>query len=463
MLLAAALVLLLPAAPSQAQSATTFVKNTDQDKTSVHTSVGNGWRMAGTFTTGSNSAGYTLESVGIYVSAWNGNVGNFTASIWSTTSSGAPDSSLYTLTNPTTTSGDAVNTFTVSNATLDASTTYAVVMAVSNGTVAVWMTTSDDEDGGAASGWSIGDTRHQSNNQGSWQTDSMSRTPMVEITGTLGTSSGTGPAITIAAGTSAVTEGAAAEFTVTADSAPSADLTVNLTVSESGDFVASGDEGSATVTITASNTTATLSVPTVNDSADETDGTVTATVATGTGYTVGSTASADVTVNDDDDTLVANTTQTDGGDASLANDHAQAFTTGSNGTGYKLTGVDLELELSSGNAPTYTVKIFRSNEVGGSDVPFGEVGELTQQGTLTSSAGLVRFTHTPPGLDLIAETTYFVVLDVTAGATANAKAGRTSGKGEDSGALAGWSIADQRLHRGASATSVERARDGRTC
>ena len=84
-----------------------------------------------------------------------------------------------------------------------------------------------------------------------------------------------------------MTEGAAAEFTVTADSAPSADLTVNLTVSESGDFVASGDKGSATVTITASNTTATLSVPTVNDSADETDGTVTATVATGTGYTVG--------------------------------------------------------------------------------------------------------------------------------------------------------------------------------
>ena len=203
----------------------------------------------------------------------------------------------------------------------------------------------------------------------------------LEITGTLGTSSGTGPAITIAAGTSPVTEGADAEFTVTADSAPSADLTVNLTVSESGDFVASGDEGSATVTITASNTTATLSVPTVNDSADETDGTVTATVATGTGYTVGGTSSASVTVNDDDDTLVANTTQTDGGDASLANDHAQAFTTGTNGTGYKLTGVDLELELSSGNAPTYTVKIFRSNEVGGSNVPLGEVGELTQQGS----------------------------------------------------------------------------------
>ena len=80
------------------------------------------------------------------------------------------------------------------------------------------------------------------------------------------------------------------------------------------------------------------------------------------------------------------------------------------------------------------------------------MGELTQEGSLTSSAGLVRFTHAT-GLDLVAETTYFVVLDVTAGATGNAKAGRTSGKGQDSGALAGWSIADERLFRGASATT----------
>ena len=87
--------------------------------------------------------------------------------------------------------------------------------------------------------------------------------------------SGSGPAITIAAGTSPVTEGAAAEFTVTADSAPSADLTVNLTVSDASgsDFVASGDKGSATVTITASiPPPPPYSVPTVNDSADETDG-----------------------------------------------------------------------------------------------------------------------------------------------------------------------------------------------
>ena len=53
-----------------------------------------------------------------------------------------------------------------------------------------------------------------------------------------------------------MTEGTAAVFTLTADRAPAADLTVNLTVSESSvsDYVAAGDEGSKTVTITFANT-----------------------------------------------------------------------------------------------------------------------------------------------------------------------------------------------------------------
>ena len=115
-----------------------------------------------------------------------------------------------------------------------------------------------------------------------------------------------GPTITISGG-SAVTEGTAAEFTVTASEAPSAALTVNLTVADASgsDFVASGDEGSKTVTIAASNTTATYSVSTVADTTDEPNGDVTVTVATGTGYTVGTTSSASVTVNDDDNAPTA--------------------------------------------------------------------------------------------------------------------------------------------------------------
>ena len=109
------------------------------------------------------------------------------------------------------------------------------------------------------------------------------------------------PTITISGG-SAVTEGAPAVFTLTANPAPSANLTVNLTVSESGggDFVAAADEGSKTVTISASATTATYSVTTQGDNAVEPNGSVTVTVATGADYTVGTTSSASVTVNDDD-------------------------------------------------------------------------------------------------------------------------------------------------------------------
>ena len=109
------------------------------------------------------------------------------------------------------------------------------------------------------------------------------------------------PSITISGG-SAVTEGTAASFTVTADQAPVADLTVNLTVSDAtgSDFVATGNEGSKMVTITAGSTTATYSVTTVGDNAHEPNGSVTVAVASGTGYTVGTTSSADVTVNDND-------------------------------------------------------------------------------------------------------------------------------------------------------------------
>ena len=106
------------------------------------------------------------------------------------------------------------------------------------------------------------------------------------------------PEVRITAG-SGVTEGADAAFTLTANPAPAAALTVTVAVTQSGDFIA---PGSRTVTIPVSGS-ATLSVATVNDSVDEADGSVTATVDAGTGYTVSSTAgSASVAVSDDDAT-----------------------------------------------------------------------------------------------------------------------------------------------------------------
>ena len=109
------------------------------------------------------------------------------------------------------------------------------------------------------------------------------------------------PAVSVAAG-SGIVEGGDAVFTVTADRAPDANLSVALTVSEAqgSDFVAAADEGAKTVTIPAGKTSATLTVKTEDDTVDEPDGSVTATVAAGTGYTVGSASSGTVAVADND-------------------------------------------------------------------------------------------------------------------------------------------------------------------
>ena len=111
------------------------------------------------------------------------------------------------------------------------------------------------------------------------------------------------PAVSITAAAASVTEGGAASFTVSADRAPDADLTVTLAVSEAagGDHVAADDEGTATVTIAKGTTQAVFSVATVDDAVDEPDGAVTVTVAAGAGYTVSSSrGAATVSVSDND-------------------------------------------------------------------------------------------------------------------------------------------------------------------
>ena len=105
------------------------------------------------------------------------------------------------------------------------------------------------------------------------------------------------PELTITAG-SAVTEGTAASFTVSASPSASGSITVNYTVTQSGAFVASGELSSQTETL--SGGTATITVPTVGDSTDEANGSVTVTLNAGSGYTLGSTNTATVNVSDDD-------------------------------------------------------------------------------------------------------------------------------------------------------------------
>ena len=121
--------------------------------------------------------------------------------------------------------------------------------------------------------------------------------------------------VSIASGGDVAAEGDDATFTLTlSPAAPAGGLTVNVSVAEvrqrtleSGelpyDFVDAANEGIKTVDVTAGETSATLTVPTIDDNLYEAeagaDNLLTATLATGTGYAVVSGSdSAELTLRD---------------------------------------------------------------------------------------------------------------------------------------------------------------------
>ena len=106
-----------------------------------------------------------------------------------------------------------------------------------------------------------------------------------------------GPVVTIAADLSPVVEGGQVAFTLTAAPAPASPLTVNVSWSEDGSFLAGSR--AQTVTIPTSGS-ATLSADTDDDGTEEAGGSVTVTILGGSGYTIGTPASATVTVTDND-------------------------------------------------------------------------------------------------------------------------------------------------------------------
>ena len=106
------------------------------------------------------------------------------------------------------------------------------------------------------------------------------------------------PVATIAAAAGTVTEGAAAQFTVSLDAPAATALPVAVSVSETG--AALSGSSPATVDFAAGESSKTLSLATADDQVVEPDSTVTATLSLGAGYTVGEASSALVSVEDDD-------------------------------------------------------------------------------------------------------------------------------------------------------------------
>ena len=108
------------------------------------------------FTTGDNSAGYTVTSVGLDLSSGADHTINFTVGIWTNSNSNLPGSSLVTLTQPASLD-PGVNEFTTSGIRLAANTTYWVVVDSSGGGSVQWEGTASDSEDSTASGWSIAD------------------------------------------------------------------------------------------------------------------------------------------------------------------------------------------------------------------------------------------------------------------------------------------------------------------
>ena len=199
----------------------------------------------------------------------------------------------------------------------------------------------------------------------------------------------TDPVITIAA-SSDVTEGSDATFTVTASPTPATALTVNLTVSQSGSFGATTGADTVTIPTTGS---ATYTVNTTNDSTDEPDGSVTATLSIGTGYTVSGTSNAaTVVVSDDDDppaatpdiSIVAGNDVTEGSDATFTVTATPApatsltvnLTISQSGSFGATTGTDTVTIPTTGSA-TYTVNTTNDS----TDEPDGSVTATLSTGT----------------------------------------------------------------------------------
>ena len=172
------MLLILPAA-AHAQTTQVLVSNIGQ---------------AQGFTTGSNSAGYTLTSIEVNLSS----AGNVGSAVVRKTDPNTGDL-VATLTGTGTTSDTGNRTFTApSNTSLDPSTEYFVVFesdASTNGLV-FSVTNADAEDTGGAAGWSINDLGHFRNrvNTGSFQAFEGSK--RIRVNGTIKSSTTTNAAPT---------------------------------------------------------------------------------------------------------------------------------------------------------------------------------------------------------------------------------------------------------------------------
>ncbi len=200
------------------------------------------------------------------------------------------------------------------------------------------------------------------------------------------------PEVTIAAGTSPVTEGTAAVFTLTRAGVTAQALTVAVGVTETGAVIKTADDytAPASAVFAAGSATAGLTVETEGDDTDEADGSLTATVtaASDAAYRVGTDSSAEVAVNDDDLPKV---------ELVLAPETiAEQDDTATPDANESLSVVTATVPLAAGTAFTVTVS---GSPAGGYTVSGNTV--LTFAATATESTGIVTVTAVDDSVDTV--------------------------------------------------------------
>ena len=250
------------------------------------------------------------------------------------------------------------------------------------------------------------------------------------------------PVVSIAAASSAVTEGAAASFTLSRTGDKTAAVTVPVSVTETGS-VLSGTPANS-VTFAAGSAEASLAVATEDDGVAEAAGRVTASVSAGTGYAADSgTASAGVDVYDNDqavsasaETLWTSTLEwTDlGGGWLIAN--AEDFTSSSwSEDGASFNVWYFAYDTSSGD---FWLRLSSDTPAGG--IP--ELGELTLQvGEVTVEPGDAMTAFATGGIGIARN----VRQDWAAGDRIEVRLTRTEA-GETVASGPGISVADAQVH-----------------
>ena len=170
-----------------------LVRNTGQiSDGTTHTLTNSHSTRAQAFTTGPNTNGYNLDSIGFLFDDIDNisTAGNQLTVTLRADSSGDPGNTLCTLSDPSSFTGSGVQTFTAPTSasnlcqTLTGNTTYFAVIergTVTSDTISLKTTNNSNEDPGSATGWAIGNDRHFLGSS-SWDTTA-SQSHQIEVKG----------------------------------------------------------------------------------------------------------------------------------------------------------------------------------------------------------------------------------------------------------------------------------------